>query len=77
VRNTTWYNLGVGYTWDAFAFHVNGGLLNRTGATDLSGLGVAASYDLGGGMKLHAGYGVGHNGVVPAYSWSLGAKMTF
>jgi outer membrane protein OmpU len=77
VTNWMHYNLGVGYAWDAFAFHANAGLISSTAITDRFGVGVAASYDLGGGMKLHAGYGAGHNGVVPAYSWSFGAKMTF
>lgn len=73
------YGIGIGYTMDALAVGVNYGAYNRAGtANDRSGLGVAAQYDLGGGMKLHAGYGWSDNGATRNTStYSFGASMSF
>ena len=80
VVDTTHWGIGLGYAMDAFAVHANYGSYTRAGANnDTSGFGVAASYDLGGGMKLHAGYGNSNNAGPGANTdtYSFGAAMSF
>ncbi|WP_420862057.1 porin [Algirhabdus cladophorae] len=52
--------VGVGYSSGDFAVHANYGMWDYDEIVDgasASGFGLAASYDLGGGASLHAGYG--------------------
>ena len=56
------FGVGVGYSTGAWAFHANYGNFD-TDAGDVDGLGLAATYDLGGGAIIHAGYGVGFDQV--------------
>ncbi|EPX77804.1 porin [Litoreibacter arenae] len=52
--------LGLGYTTGAFSIHANYGKFSgETGFADVSGYGLAAAYDLGGGAVVHFGYGSG------------------
>lgn len=44
---------GVGYSFDAITVHANNGKFD-SGA---SGYGLAAAYDLGGGLSVHFGFG--------------------
>jgi outer membrane protein OmpU len=85
--------LGVTYEMGAFAVHANFGEYEVTSAGgsattanyDASGYGLAASYDLGGGASLHAGYGNGErSGTIGGTafkneydSFSLGLSMSF
>jgi outer membrane protein OmpU len=48
--------VGAGYSFDAFSIHGNYGQWNADNAT-VSGLGLSAGYDLGGGASLLFGYG--------------------
>lgn len=82
---TASYGFGAVYTMDALSV----GLMYGESHTDMdgalgtttSGVGVAANYDLGGGLVLKAGYGegssetVGFDSVTNAYS--LGLAMSF
>ncbi len=71
--------LGAGYTFDAFTVSANWGRYDATGF-DVSGFGLAAAYDLGGGLSMHLGYGSSdYNAPVVADvdTWSLGLSMSF
>lgn len=48
--------LSLGYTTGALSIGANYGLWDFA-AGEISGFGLAAAYDLGGGMSVHAGYG--------------------
>ncbi|MGY3438679.1 MULTISPECIES: porin [unclassified Marinovum] len=77
--------LGLGYEMNALAIGVNYGHYTIDGDEYTSGFGLAASYDLGGGLSAQAGYGAStvretftasgddENGS----SWSLGLAMSF
>ncbi|SFE32068.1 porin [Roseivivax sediminis] len=52
----THWGIGIGYEMNAFAVGVNYGEYEFDGNT-ASGYGLAASYDLGGGLSMRAGYG--------------------
>lgn len=78
--------VGVGYESGPFSIHANWGEFNGNAAAnagffgpDFSGWGLAAAYDLGGGLSVNAG--VGHdNFPAPAVDntyWSLGMVMSF
>ena len=56
------FGIGVGYSTGAWTFHANYGIFEAD-AGDVDGLGLAATYDLGGGAIIHAGYGVGFDQV--------------
>ncbi|MFN3147130.1 MAG: porin [Paracoccaceae bacterium] len=79
VDDTQHYGIGLGYSVDAVSVGVNYGSYNRTVGADTSGFGVAAQYDLGGGMKLHAGYGWSDRPGTAndTSSYSFGASMSF
>ncbi len=52
--------IGASYTFDDITVHANYGQFDwdpTAFATDSSGYGLAASYDLGGGLSAHLGYG--------------------
>ena len=78
--------LGIGYSQDALAVGLNWGEYSDkggvAGATE-SGIGLAASYDLGGGLSAQLGMNSGETkasaaaAAVKSDSWSLGLAMSF
>ena len=77
--------LGLGYEMNALAVGVNFGQYMIDGDEYTSGFGIAATYDLGGGLSARAGYG---NSTVHdqftttgddenGNSWSVGLAMSF
>ncbi len=79
----THIGLGVGYTIDAFTVSANWGRWDIDpdfGVADeeITGYGLAAAYDLGGGLAIHAGYGSAENNSgFETDSFSLGVAMSF
>ncbi|MDG3041072.1 porin [Roseicyclus marinus] len=81
--------VGVGYNFDAITVSANWGEYDWAATAnqrDREGYGIAASYNLGGGLSAHAGYGVGKNtnnnalaGAlnVDISTFSLGLAMSF
>ena len=74
--------VGLGYESGPFSVHANWGQYSFSpifASGDISGWGLAAAYDFGGGLSLNAG--VGHdNFPAPAVDntyWSLGMVMSF
>lgn len=74
--------VGVGYESGPFSVHANWGQWGYSaviGSPDVSGWGLAAAYDLGGGLSVNAG--VGHDDfaapLVDNTYWSLGMVMSF
>ncbi len=80
VTDVTHYQLSAGYETGPFAIGANYGVFD-TDFGDIKGWGVAAAYDLGGGAKVHAGYGDSDGddfGATGSYeTWSLGVAMSF
>lgn len=54
---------GIGYTMGAITTHANYGRYSVDGAEDVTGFGLAASYDLGASAAVKAGYSVSDDGV--------------
>lgn len=81
LENQTHMAIGVGYTMNALALGLNYGEYDNVAGVDgdeKSGFGFAATYDLGGGLAAHAGYGVSDNVVGDdTDSYSLGLSMSF
>jgi len=84
--DATHIGIGVGYSFDAFSVSANWGQFDGSffpGQTiDETGFGLAAAYDLGGGLSLHLGYGSSDIGGTSSMagsmdSWSFGAAMSF
>ena len=78
----THFGLGVGYTFDALTVSANYGQFDSDVAGDptISGFGLAAAYDLGGGLSMHLGYGRNDYdvpGVANTATYSLGLAMKF
>lgn len=80
--------VGVSYTFDMITVHANYGMFDWDATAtveDSSGYGLAASYDLGGGLSAHLGYGNSEYGNLNAAAaatpdssqWSLGLSMSF
>jgi outer membrane protein OmpU len=72
--------IGVGYSMNALAVGVNYGEYTdwTLGCGDCSGFGLAATYDLGGGLSAQFGYGDSDfGGGVDSNSYSLGLSMSF
>jgi outer membrane protein OmpU len=78
--------VGLGYESGPFSVHANWGQFDGNAAAnagffgpDVAGWGLAAAYDLGGGLSVNAG--VGHDDfAAPAVDntyWSLGMVMSF
>ncbi|WP_420023002.1 porin [Cereibacter azotoformans] len=71
--------LSAGFTTGAFQIGANYGVFDMDTQGDVEGYGIAAAYDLGGGLKLHAGYGDsdidGATGDFETYS--VGVSMSF
>ena len=82
VTDVDHIGIGAGYTFDAITVSANWGRYSIDGGPDISGYGLAAAYDLGGGLSAHVGYGVSDYGDIdPAFdsvaTWSLGVAMSF
>lgn len=77
------YNIAMVYTMDALSLGANYGEIHTDGVSTDKGFGLAANYDLGGGLVLQAGYGentvdnVGISGDDPVNMYSLGLSMSF
>ncbi len=71
--------VGLGYAMGAISLHANYGQFDYDNNTEVKGYGVSAGYDLGGGLKLLAGYGKSEPaGAAPSTdSYSFGASMSF
>ncbi|MBF9059609.1 porin [Rhodobacterales bacterium HKCCSP123] len=73
--------IGFAYTVDALSLGVNWGQydVSALGMSDnITGWGLAAAYDLGGGASIHFGYGDGETfGVEEDSTWSFGLNMAF
>jgi outer membrane protein OmpU len=76
----THFGIGVGYTMNALSIGLNYGEYEdwALGCGDCTGFGIAATYDLGGGLAAHAGYGSSDpDGDDNDYdSFSLGLSMS-
>lgn len=71
--------IGIAYTFDAISVGANWGEfdVNVAGA-DVSGFGLSAEYDLGGGVTLNAGYGATNVETgLDTSTWSAGVRMSF
>jgi outer membrane protein OmpU len=78
ANNITHTAIGVGYTMNALAIGANYGVYEQDGSEDVSGFGLAATYDLGGGLAAHFGYGNSDFGNdIDSDSYSLGLSMSF
>ena len=79
--NGTFIGVGVGYTMNALSIGVNYGEYEDWAAKsdpDSSGFGLAATYDLGGGLAAHVGYGSSDDVTVnDEDSYSFGLSMSF
>ena len=74
------YAIGLGYTMNALTIGVNYGEFDVDDAfgADSSGFGIAANYDLGGGLVAQLGYGGGDiDGGSYEDTFSLGVAMSF
>ncbi|MHA6326252.1 porin [Roseivivax sp. CAU 1753] len=73
--------VGVGYSMNALSVGLNWGQYEFDNGDETSGYGLAATYDLGGGMELRAGYGYSDfdiGGVSDDFdTFSMGARMNF
>jgi outer membrane protein OmpU len=73
--------IGGSYTFDAITVHANYGQYDwdaASGVPDSDGYGLSASYDFGGGLSAHLGYGYSDTTGVPSSStWSFGLNMAF
>ncbi|MFQ6753275.1 porin [Cereibacter sphaeroides] len=57
VRDGNHLGVSAGFTTGAFQIGANYGVFDMDGLDKVKGYGIAAAYDLGGGLKLHGGYG--------------------
>ncbi|WP_415183662.1 porin [Phaeovulum sp.] len=55
--DATQTQLSLGYTTGAISVGANYGVYDIDGLGKIKGFGLAAAYDLGGGLSVHAGYG--------------------
>ena len=88
-EEATHIGIGAGYTSGAFTVSANYGVWDYSSDVamwngDVTGFGLAASYDLGGGASINAGYGVSDYSDIPALAatnsmetFSLGVAMSF
>lgn len=65
--------LGLGYEANAISIHANYGKFDSGN----KGFGLAAAYDLGGGLSANLGYGNSKSGGTSSNTWSLGMVMSF
>ncbi|QXT39814.1 porin [Gymnodinialimonas ceratoperidinii] len=83
--DTTHVGVGAGYTFDAITVSANYGMIEIDNLGEFTGYGVAAAYDLGGGLSAHLGYGSSdydYDGVAGSAdatvnTWSFGLAMSF
>lgn len=84
--DATHTGVGIGYEMNALAVGVNYGIFRIEGDDVASGYGIAATYDLGGGLSAQAGYGhstfndlptTGGTDDLNADSFSIGLAMSF
>ena len=80
--DTTHVNVSAGYSFDAFTVSGNYGIYDIDTVGDVEGFGLAASYDLGGGAVVHAGYGSSdYSDIAPALdaveTYSFGIAFSF
>jgi outer membrane protein OmpU len=78
----THIGIGAGYTFDAISVHANYGIFDSsTPDFRSSGYGLAAGYDLGGGLDILFGYGTSERETpgndFSASSYSLGLSFSF
>lgn len=84
----THIGVGAGYTFDAITVSANYGMWDITPdggapAEEITGFGLAAAYDLGGGLSAHLGYGMTETDAAGADAsfaesrFSLGLAMSF
>jgi len=78
-HEVTHVGVGIGYEFDAFTVSANWGQFDSDVIGEQSGYGLAAAYDLGGGLGLHVGYGFSDPFGVQddIQTWSFGAAMSF
>lgn len=72
--------VGIGYSMNAIAVGLNYGKFDNKNGIDgneLSGVGLAASYDLGGGLAAQFGYGHNDNNGDTFNTYSAGLSMSF
>jgi outer membrane protein OmpU len=79
---TKYYNIAATYSVDALTVGANYGEEHVDGVSTAKGFGLAAAYDLGGGLSVLAGYGENGDDTVGSFddlssSYSLGLKMAF
>ncbi len=72
--------LSAGFTTGAFQIGANYGVFDMDNQDKIKGYGIAAAYDLGGGLKLHGGYGesdFGNGNDNDTETYSVGLSMSF
>ena len=72
--NDSQVGVGVGYTTGAISVHANYGQVDLANGGSVSGAGISAAYDLGGGAVVHAGYSRSSGDIDRA---SLGLGLSF
>ncbi|RAZ86270.1 porin [Cereibacter johrii] len=82
TRDGSHLGVSAGFTTGAFEIGANYGVFDMDGLDKIKGYGVAAAYDLGGGLKVHAGYGDsdlsnGAAGDGDFDTYSVGVSMSF
>jgi outer membrane protein OmpU len=80
LANQTHTGIGVGYSMNALSIGLNYGEYTDVGGvagSEKSGFGLAATYDLGGGLAGHLGYGSSDVNGTESDSFSLGLSMSF
>ncbi len=81
LTDATHLAVGAQFGTGPFSFGANWGSLDykKNSFKDVSGVGVSAGYDLGGGASVLAGYGSSkvEDAAHRSNSWSLGLKMAF
>jgi outer membrane protein OmpU len=83
--DTTHVGVGAGYTFDAITVSANYGMIEVDNLGEFTGYGLAAAYDLGGGLSAHLGYGSSDvdydgpfgTGSATINTWSFGLAMSF
>ncbi len=73
--DVTHTGIGLGYETGPISVHINYGVYDFDDGDDIEGYGIAAAYDLGGGLSVHLGYGDSDLDDNDAYSF--GVAMSF
>ncbi|MCR9158382.1 MAG: porin [Rhodobacteraceae bacterium] len=80
LENQTHMGIGIGYSMNALAVGLNYGKYDNVAGVDgseKSGFGFAATYDMGGGLAAHAGFGSSDVNGTDSNDYSLGLSMSF